>query len=208
LGKIVFQFTRKTLEFCFWGYLMVNVGNRKLDADDFLDEIDSIRFSAIKLERIIRGGEQFESPNEEQFLLSKRKESSDQESYGQVPAKRSTRTPLPDPRLIRRIIRNRQLRGRFLHVDLFADPAWDMLLDLTAARAEHKRVSVTSLCIASCVPPTTALRWVGLMTEMGLLDRVEDDSDRRRSFVALSDKAADAMARYFAELGRLGQILV
>jgi DNA-binding MarR family transcriptional regulator len=114
---------------------------------------------------------------------------------------RTIKPPLPDPRLIRRIIRQRQLRARYFDSDLFGDPAWDMLLDLTAARAEHTRVSVTSLCIASGVPPTTALRWIGQMTEMGLFDRIEDEADRRRAFVALSDKAADLMARYFAELG-------
>ncbi|MCB2059102.1 MAG: winged helix DNA-binding protein, partial [Novosphingobium sp.] len=76
------------------------------------------------------------------------------------------------------------------------------LLDLTAARAEHTRVSVTSLCIASAVPPTTALRWVSQMSEAGLFERVEDETDRRRAFITLSEKAADAMARYFAELGK------
>ncbi len=114
---------------------------------------------------------------------------------------RSSRPPLPDPRLVRKIIRQRQLRARFFEGDLFADPAWDMLLDLTAARVEHVRVSVTSLCIASGVPPTTALRWIGQMTDAGLLQRVDDETDRRRAFITLTDKAADVMARYFAELG-------
>jgi DNA-binding MarR family transcriptional regulator len=40
------------------------------------------------------------------------------------------------------------------------------------------------------------------MSQAGLLERVEDESDRRRAFIALSDGAADGMARYFAELGR------
>lgn len=115
---------------------------------------------------------------------------------------RAARPPLPDPRLVRRIIRQRHLRGKFFDASLFADPAWDMLLDLTAARAEHVRVSVTSLCIASGVPPTTALRWIGQMVDAGLLERIEDGEDRRRAFIALSDKAADAMARYFAEIGK------
>ena len=114
---------------------------------------------------------------------------------------RASRPPLPDPRLVRKIIRQRQLRARFFEGDLFADPAWDMLLDLTAARVEHVRVSVTSLCIASGVPPTTALRWIGQMTDAGLLQRVDDETDRRRAFITLTDKAADAMARYFSELG-------
>lgn len=121
---------------------------------------------------------------------------------------RATRPALPDPRLVRRIIRQRQLRARFFDGDLFADPAWDMLLDLTAARAEHTRVSVTSLCIASGVPPTTALRWIGQMTESGLLQRVDDETDRRRAFITLSDQAAEGMARYFAEVGAQAATLV
>jgi hypothetical protein len=120
---------------------------------------------------------------------------------------RMPRSPLPDPRLVRTIIRQRRLRTKFFGGQLFADPAWDILLDLTAARAEHTRVSVTSLCIASGVPPTTALRWIGQMTQAGLLERVEDDSDRRRAFIALSDGAADGMARYFVELGRDARVI-
>ena len=110
------------------------------------------------------------------------------------------KVPLPDPRLVRQIIRRRQARSAYFDGELFADPAWDMLLDLTAARAEHERVSVTSLCIASGVPATTALRWIAQMVEAGLFQRVQDDTDKRRAFIALTDTAADAMARYFAEV--------
>lgn len=107
---------------------------------------------------------------------------------------------LPSPLLVREIIRQRQLRGRFFDPELFADPAWDMLLDLTAAKAEGKQVSVSSLCIAACVPPTTALRWIGQMTEAGLLDRVRDTVDRRRAFIELSAKSRNAISAYFDRL--------
>ncbi len=133
------------------------------------------------------------------------------EQTSAISAKESSRVgkaALPDPRLVRSILRQRQLRGRFFDPSLFGDPAWDILLDLTAARAEHARVSVSSLCIASGVPPTTALRWIGQMVDAGLLERQEDVTDRRRAFIALSDSAADAMARYFAELGTAAANLV
>ena len=110
---------------------------------------------------------------------------------------RQIRQPLPDPRLVRKMVRVRNARNQFFEKGFFSDPAWDILLDLTAARAEHKRVSVTSLCIASGAPATTALRWINLMIERGLLLKVEDDVDRRRAFVSLSEPTADAMARYF-----------
>lgn len=108
---------------------------------------------------------------------------------------------LPEARVVRRILRQRQQRARFFDSELFADPAWDMLLDLAAAKAERKQVSVTSLCIAAGVPPTTALRWIGQMQHAGLFERVEDRSDRRRAFIGLTEKAAEGMARYFAAIG-------
>ncbi len=110
---------------------------------------------------------------------------------------------LPEARLIRRMIRQRQLRSRFIEGDFFADPAWDMLLDLAAARVEGKQVSVTSLCIASGVPPTTALRWIGALVQADLFQRVCDETDRRRAFIELTAAAADLLARYFDEVAAL-----
>jgi DNA-binding response OmpR family regulator len=116
-----------------------------------------------------------------------------------LPRSIASKLPLPDARLVRQIIANRQARARFFDGDLFADPAWDMLLDLTAAHAEHRRISVTSLCIAAGVPATTALRWIKQLVEAGVFERVDDASDRRRAFIALSESSREAMARYFAE---------
>ncbi len=53
-----------------------------------------------------------------------------------------------------------------------------------------------------------ALRWISQMSEAGLLERLEDETDRRRAFIQLSDKASDGMARYFAELGKSAAALV
>ena len=114
---------------------------------------------------------------------------------------RDVKPPLPDPQVIRQIIRQRQLRSRFFNSELFSDPAWDMILDLAAAAMEHKSVSVTSLCTASCVPPTTALRWIRLLTDKGILKRVEDPRDRRRVFIGLTEEGLTALARYFELLG-------
>lgn len=101
---------------------------------------------------------------------------------------------------VRDVLRARRLRDRFFGEGLFEDPAWDMLLDLFAAQLEGARVSVSSLCIAAAVAPTTALRWIGKLTAARLLDRAPDPEDRRRAFVALSDGARDAMHRYVAAL--------
>ena len=101
-----------------------------------------------------------------------------------------------DARLVRRIIKLRRDRERYFPAEIFADPAWDMLLDLTAARLEGKRVPVSSLCIAAAVPTTTALRWIRSLTEAGLLDRYTDPGDARRSHVEIAETAAAAMLAY------------
>ncbi len=114
----------------------------------------------------------------------------------------------PSASEVRQIIRLRRMREQFFMADLFADPAWDMLLDLMAARLENVQVSVSSLCIASAVPPTTALRWIKRMTDDFLLERVADQDDGRRIFVRLSDTAADALSRYWQAMRKLGNSII
>ena len=101
---------------------------------------------------------------------------------------------------VRRMLRQRRMREQYFPADLFADPAWDMLLDLYAARLERQPVSVSSLCIAAAVPATTALRWIKTMTDAGLFVREADPHDGRRIFIALAEGAHDALARYFEAL--------
>jgi len=104
---------------------------------------------------------------------------------------------------IRQVIRARRLRARFFDEELFADPAWDMLLDLLQAEIAQHRVPVSSLCIAAAVPATTALRWIKTMTDAGLFNRRSDPHDGRRVFVELSQEASQALRRYFAEVGKV-----
>lgn len=102
--------------------------------------------------------------------------------------------------LVRGIIKARRARERFLPADLFSDPAWDMLLDLTAARLEGRYVSVSSLCIAASVPTTTALRWIRNLCEVGVFERRTDPGDARRAFIVLGEPTARAMNAYLEAL--------
>ena len=104
---------------------------------------------------------------------------------------------------IRAIIRARRLRDQFFRGDLFADPAWDMLLDLMAARLEKNRVAVSSLCIAAAVPATTALRWIKALTDRGLFVRQADPQDGRRVYIELSDDTARALGGYLRAVQRV-----
>lgn len=118
-------------------------------------------------------------------------------SYSPPPAHNMSLDPAISGQQVRAVLRARRLREHIVAPDLFADPAWDILLDLMAARLERTRVSVSSLCIAAAVPPTTALRWIRQLTDRGLLQRQADPRDGRRIFIALSDEGADAVSRWF-----------
>jgi DNA-binding MarR family transcriptional regulator len=115
---------------------------------------------------------------------------------------------LPSAEEVRRLLRLRRLRDSFFDASLFADPAWDILLDLTAARIERVQVAVSSLCIAASVPPTTALRWIKAMTDHGLLERVADPDDGRRVFIQLSTSALTGIKRYFSAVRKMGGIAI
>lgn len=90
----------------------------------------------------------------------------------------------------------RRYREDLLAKDLFADPAWDILLDLYRASLNQKNISISSACIASAVPPTTALRHIKGLEDAGLVHRVPDKRDHRRIYLALTDKAGQAMDRW------------
>jgi DNA-binding MarR family transcriptional regulator len=114
--------------------------------------------------------------------------------------------PAVSAETVRNVIRARRLRARYFSEELFADPAWDMLLDLLQAEIAQLRVPVSSLCIAAAVPATTALRWLKTMVSQGLFVRRADPHDGRRVFVELAPEASQALRRFFAELGQVAVI--
>lgn len=96
----------------------------------------------------------------------------------------------------------RRNRAKFLPDSLFGEASWDLLLDLYVAGVRGKPVSITSACIASAVPPTTGLRYVKSLLEMGMIARCDDATDQRRSFLTLTPAAREMMEQYLsAQLG-------
>jgi hypothetical protein len=113
---------------------------------------------------------------------------------------RPTGFPKARARIAREAIRRRRKREEYFPSGLFADPGWDIMLDLYAAHYEGESVSVSSLCIAAAVPQTTALRWITMMTNEGWLLRWNDPTDGRRAYLKLSDKARSRLDSYFDDL--------
>lgn len=90
-------------------------------------------------------------------------------------------------------LRRRRLRNDYLSADILNDASWDMMLDLYLSERSGREVTVSSLCIASRAPFTTALRWIAKLEQEGLIYRQPRPNDRRSSHMLLSDKGRVAM---------------
>lgn len=91
---------------------------------------------------------------------------------------------------------HRRRRETIFEADIFAEPAWDMLLDLYVQDHLGRTVSIHSLCIAAMVPPTTALRWIGKLVIDGLIQRQRSRDDHRVVHVALTERGQATMEQY------------
>lgn len=103
------------------------------------------------------------------------------------------RHALATPGSIRKMQKLRRARTDLFGPDLFADPAWDMILEAYASHLEQKRQSITGLCDAAAVPATTALRWIANLEKKGLLVREQDPYDARRHWIRLSAAGLELM---------------
>lgn len=87
-------------------------------------------------------------------------------------------------------------RSRLMSVaNLFADPAWFIMLDLFVRQHSGLQTSVSSACHASFSPVTTALRHLAILTERNIIEREYDPIDQRRVFVKLTEEAKAEIQR-------------
>lgn len=82
-----------------------------------------------------------------------------------------------------------------------ATPAFDTMLDLHINAAADRAVSVSSACIGAACPPTTALRWLHVLENLGLIGRSPDPFDHRRAFLSLTTEGATKIEMAIAQYG-------
>jgi len=99
---------------------------------------------------------------------------------------------------IRGLLRTEAKRSKLGGGALFGDPAWNILLDLLLARLEKRAVSVSSACIASGAPTSTALRLIKKLITDDVLYRIQDERDGRRSFLGINENVEKMMLDYLA----------
>lgn len=88
-------------------------------------------------------------------------------------------------------LRHRRIREEIFGAGFSTDACWDILLDLFVAERRKREISVSSACIASRVPATTALRYIRALEAAGHLMRTNDHLDGRRIIVRLTPSTRD-----------------
>ncbi len=83
---------------------------------------------------------------------------------------------------------------------MFSEPAWDILLDLFVSEHDGRQLSVSSVCIGARAPSATALRYLKMLEENALVERIRDMSDGRRSHVRLTMRGRRHMTRLLSML--------
>ena len=94
------------------------------------------------------------------------------------------------------IYRHRAMRADLFGASTFNDPAWDILLHLYIIRGRGRTETITQVCDAARCPPTTAMRWLGILESQGRVARQAHGQDRRKQIVALTDEGTGLMTRF------------
>ena len=104
--------------------------------------------------------------------------------------------------LARRVSNFRRKRDMLFEQLIFAEPEWDILLDLFAQSGFGRRVSMSSLCIAAAVPTTTAVRCINAMVDQGVLTKSPDATDARRVLIDMTEESRQKMRTLLLQIAK------
>ena len=100
----------------------------------------------------------------------------------------------------RRLLENRRKRIAIFGAQMFAEPAWDMLL-LLFLSGRGRRQTQSSLCELSGASRSTAMRWIEFLAGRGLVRREDHPTDKRHNFVSLTEKGRHLLDLYLSKTG-------
>lgn len=102
---------------------------------------------------------------------------------------RNALPPVEESTLLDMLRTFRELQRRLCDRQL-DEIAWDLLLELARARHQGQTLSVSDLMLLQCsASPTTLLRRINKLEDLGYVSKLPDPADRRREFVSMTDSA-------------------
>lgn len=95
-------------------------------------------------------------------------------------------------------LENRRKRVAIFGNQMFAEPAWEMLLLLFLSEG-RQRITQSKLGELSGASRSTGLRWIDYLSDHGLAERREHPTDKRQNFVSLTEKGRALLSVYLSE---------
>ena len=99
------------------------------------------------------------------------------------------------------ILRFRRIRSELLPHELFAEPGWDLLLELFVADAHGHRLTAREVSDRDNIPPTVLSRWLIHLTQIGYI--VGDGDGNLDDLLTLSGKALDIIEIVLAKASQV-----
>lgn len=87
----------------------------------------------------------------------------------------------------------RRARASVFGTDLFSDPAWDIILELYAAKLGARATLASDLCRATDAPASTTMRWIAVLENRGLVTTEATATEPAKLFVNLTADGASRM---------------
>jgi DNA-binding MarR family transcriptional regulator len=84
----------------------------------------------------------------------------------------------------------RRAREEAFGSSLFAEPAWDVLLELYAAALGGRRMSLRDIAQAIKIPESSAARWVEALVDHGLVSSHADPDQLAVPWLTLTERGA------------------
>ena len=100
----------------------------------------------------------------------------------------------------RMLLNNRRARCHHFNSTFFGEPAWDIMLVLYITDVSGDRQTIGKLAAWIATPPTTVLRWVGLMEMEGLVERQAHPTDRRSAFIRLTANGRKSLESFLRQI--------
>jgi hypothetical protein len=103
------------------------------------------------------------------------------------------------------ILKFRRIRSEILPRELFAEPGWDLLLELFVADANGYHLTARAVSERDNIPPSVLSRWLIHLTQIGFI--VGDGDGNLDDPLTLSGKALDTIESVMGKANELREAI-
>lgn len=102
----------------------------------------------------------------------------------------------------RALTERRRRTDHFGNEKIFGEPAWDILLDLFIHQVRNEEVTVKRATVGSGASSETALRWLRVLDQEGLVCFEADPVEADTCLLHLTPEGYESITRYLEEISR------